>query len=310
MDAQYSEKKAEGLGVVEGRDMTLLGRDIARKLLEVEELPTLPVVIDKIISAVEGETASAQDLTTILEQDMAISARVLRLANSAFYGLRFKVDSIHRAVVVVGFDAVRMLSLATSVFDTLSGREQFALEPNDFWLHSLGAAKAGQILAKDLLAKEAVETCFTACLLHDIGKYSLALCLRDQYAQVVRRARAEQRRLCDVESEELETTHALAGMWVAQKWRLPPIITDTIGNQGRLAQYRGSFKAAVAVASLASELARAAGFGDAGDYCPIDMDPSAMAFLELSPERLDAIIAELLDVSSEARSFLEGLQQD
>jgi HD-like signal output (HDOD) protein len=287
----------------------VLDRDIARKLLDVEELPTLPIVIDKIIEAVEGGTASAQELTAILEQDMAISTRVLRLANSAFYGLRFKVDSIRRAVVVVGFDAVRMLALATSVFDTLSAREQFAIDPFDFWLHSLGTAKAAQILAKGLLANETLESCFTAGLLHDMGKYCLALSLREKYVEITKQARAEKRRLCDIESEVLETTHALAGMWVAQKWRLPPVITDTIGNQYRFAGYRGNYRPIVAVVTLASELSRKAGFGDAADFNEPVMDENAMAFLELSPERLQEIENDLRENSSEARMFLESLGQ-
>ena len=122
-------------------------------------------------------------------------------------------------------------------------------------------------------------------------------------------ARLEKRRLCDVESEVLETTHALAGMWVAQKWRLPPVITDTIGNQYRFASYRGNFRPIVAVVALASELSRRAGFGDAADFNESALDENALDFLELTPERLQEIEAELKECSSEARTFLESLEQ-
>ncbi|HNT36459.1 MAG TPA: HDOD domain-containing protein, partial [bacterium] len=156
----------------------MIDRQILVKLLHVQDLPTLPEVMAEILETIADEASSASDLTVLLEQDHAISARVLRLANSAFYGLRTRVDSIRRAVVVIGFDAVRHLALATTVFDALARRQQFALVPEDFWMHSLGAAKAAQIIAGRYCREASSDGCFTAGLLHDLGKYVLALVLK------------------------------------------------------------------------------------------------------------------------------------
>lgn len=287
----------------------MLERDIARKLLAVEDMPTLPAVMSQLLGVVEDENSSAQDLTAILEQDLAISTRILRLANSAFYGLRYKVDSLRRAVVVIGFDAVRMLALATSVFDALSRQSQFAFDPEEFWLHSLGAAKAAQLMSKGIKGVESAEGCFTAALLHDMGKYCLALALKDDYAAIVRCAEQQKNPLAVVERSVLQTTHADVGMWLADKWRLPAMITDAVGYQHRPLGYTGPYLLEVAVVGLSSEFARMANYGYAGDYDPPAFYPPSMDRLGLGKEQADRIKVELGEYFEEARRFLGILQE-
>lgn len=286
----------------------MLEQDIVKKLLEVEDMPTLPAVMNRVLETIESETSSAQDLTAILECDHAISARILRLANSAFYGLRHRPDTIRRAVIVVGFEAVRMLALATSVFDTLSKRKQFALNPEDFWLHSLGAAKAAQLLAGQIRGIESTEACFTAGLLHDMGKYILALVLKEQYQGVVNAAKESKVALHEVEQRELGVTHAAVGMWVGNRWNLPGIVTDVMGYQLRLSEYKGEYRAEVALASVSSDLSRKAGFGDAGDCEGVELGAARFEAIGLDAKRNEEVLAELAEYRQEARQFLDELR--
>jgi HD-like signal output (HDOD) protein len=288
----------------------MLNKDIARRLLEVEDLPTLPEVMNHILEVVESENSSAQDLTTILETDHAISARVLRLANSAFYGLRHRADSIRRAVVVVGFEAVRMLALATTVFDTLSSRKQFAIAPDDFWMHSLGTAKAAQLLSNHCRTTSSQEGCFTAGLLHDMGKYVLALVLKEKYQEVVRAAEENQINLLPAEQERLEANHAEVGLWLARRWRFPSMICDAIGHQYRVESYNGEYPTEVAIIALSSELSRQARFGDAGDFAPVHIHPAEPIASSMDTELIPSILEELADYRAEARRFLNMLQGD
>lgn len=288
----------------------MIDRDIARKLLDLENLPTLPAVMMKLLEAVEDEASSANDLTAILERDLAISARVLRLANSAFYGLRYQVESIQRAVVVVGFDAVRMLGLAMSVFDTLNRRRQFAFDPEAFWLHSLGAAKAAQLLAHTIPGVSTPESCFTAGLLHDIGKYCLALVLQTEYKAVVDTAAAANRDLHECESEILHTTHMDAAIWIIRKWHLPASLEEPIGYQQRLTDYRGPYRAEAALIGLASDLSRAAAFGDAGDAAPPDLSEDRALACGLTGTEIIEIRDKLAAYVPEAIGFLKILQED
>lgn len=286
----------------------MIERRILAKLLEVRDLPTLPEVMTKILETVEDETSSAQDLTELLEQDHAISVRLLRMANSAFYGLRYPVDSIRRAVVVIGFDAVRQLALATSVFDALSNREQFALDPEDFWMHSLGTAKAAQVLAKDRVTVESPEGCFTAGLLHDIGKYVLALVLKDEYREIVLEAKEGNRALREVELEKLETSHGEVGQWIATRWRLPEVLLDVMGNMHRAATYSRQSAAEVKVVALANDLSRAAGFGVAAEWAPPPLDTALLVALGVSRKTVSALVEELREFRDQTRELLETLR--
>ncbi|MCP4641829.1 MAG: HDOD domain-containing protein [bacterium] len=284
----------------------MINPEIVGRLLEVEDLPTLPAVMNRILATVENEASSAQDLTAILETDHAISARVLRLANSAFYGLRHRADSIRRAVVIIGFEAVRMLALATSVFDTLSGRSQFALDPEDFWLHSLGAAKATQLLATRMGGLESPEGCFTAGLLHDMGKYVLSLVQKEGYVWVVQSAEEREINLHELERDQFGVTHPEIGMWIANRWRFPKLIVDSIGFQHELGQYSGKYPSEVSLIALASDMARAAEFGNGGDFGKPSLRPTDRD-LPLSVAGVEEALEELAAFRSEARQFLDLL---
>jgi len=262
----------------------------------------------KILETVEDETSSAQDLTDLLEQDHAISARLLRLANSAFYGLRFPVDSIRRAVVVIGFDEVQQLALATSVFGALSSREQFALDPEDFWMHSLGTAKAAQMVAKDHLPVKSPGACFTAGLLHDIGKFVLALVLKDEYQEIVLEAKETNRALREVELKRLETTHGEVGQWIAGKWHLPKALPVVMANLHNAANYSGSNAGEVRVVALANDLSRAAEFGVAAEWTPPPLDEAFLAALEIPGETMSALVEELREFRDQTKVLLASLR--
>ncbi len=288
----------------------MVDRRVIAGLMKVHELPTLPEVISKVLEAVADERSSADDLTALLECDHAISARVLRLANSAFYGLRHRVDSIRHAVVVLGFDAVRHLALATSVFDVFARRQQFALDPEDFWMHSLGVAKAAQMVCERHCSVESPEGCFTAGLLHDIGKYLLAVVLEDEYRQIVREAQESQRLLIEVEREKLRTTHVEVGGWIAEKWQFPPPIVDMIANRYDGPTYSGPNKTEVAIVALADDISRKAGFGFAGDWEERPFECYLLETLGLTEGAADAIVAELGPLRTETRQFLNLLGQN
>lgn len=287
--------------------MKMVDRRILARLLEVHDLPTLPVIITRILETVADETSSASELTALLEQDHAISAKLLRLANSAFYGLRHRVDNIRRAVVVLGFNEVRQLALATSVFDTLSKRKQFAFDPEDFWMHSLGAARGAHLVAEKYCPTGTREGAFTAGLLHDIGKYVLALVLKEEYREIVQEAQNSRRVLREVEFEKMGTTHARVGRWIGEKWRFPPSILNAIGNIYRVTTYEEADQRTVAAVAVGDELSRKAGFGYAGDGECLKPDTGVLAILGIGPKEFDELVVQLQEVREEAASFLRVL---
>lgn len=282
----------------------MLDRRVLANLIEIHDLPTLPQVLNEILRAANDDRSSARDLRELLERDHAIAARVLRLANSAFYGVRHPVESIQQAVVVLGFEAVTELALATSVFSTFSERRQFALDPGDFWMHSFGTAKAAQLLCVSSGCDVEQESCFTAGLLQGIGKYVLALVLKGEYGRLVERARSEQRRLVDVERPLLGMTHDTIGAWLAEKWRFPELTQEVIATQYKAPEDLAAVSRAASLVVLAKGIARESGFGNAGDYDLRGVDTRIAAALGVDRGAIEGAQEELHGVYEEVRTFV------
>jgi HD-like signal output (HDOD) protein len=212
--------------------------------------------------------------------------------------------------VVLGFDAVRHLALATSVFNTFSHQKQFALDPEDFWLHSLGAAKACQILSTKHCQIESPEGCFTAGLLHDIGKYLFALVMKEEYGAVTKEAQESQRLLRNVEEETLDTNHAVVGGWLVDKWRFPQVFDDVISHLYSLETYSGPYRQDLALVVLANVMSMKAGFGRAGDYQELDFPPVALQVAGIHHATAVAVSEELAGMRPETEEFLRLLEQE
>lgn len=283
----------------------MLDREMRQKLLEVTELPTLPTVMVRILEVVEDDNSSASDLTAIFEMDHAISARVLRLANSAFYGLRHRVDNIRQAVVVIGFDAVKLLALATSVLDVFAHRKQQALDPEEFWTHSLGAAKAAQLVS-DRKKTSSAAACFTMGLLHDVGKYVLDLAFEEQYDEVLRTAQDSQRPLIDVEQEAFGTTHAEVGAWLVEHWQLPEIVATVIRHLYD-ADYEGPHCEERRIVALSDHLSQLAGFGAAGSLVDETVEPALVRALNFDQAEIDDLAGQLGRYHEATMRFFDAL---
>src|SRR5213594_5006135 len=139
--------------------------DYKRKVYGIRDLPTLPVIAQKVMKLADDD-ASAAKLAAIISSDQALSARVLRLANSAYYGYRARIGTIQHAMVVIGMNMLKQLSLSALVCATVGrgGKDRV-----QFWKHSFATAKASALIAKRAQIKEE-DLCFMAGLLHDVGK--------------------------------------------------------------------------------------------------------------------------------------------
>lgn len=279
------------------------------KLLQDQELPALPQVVTKVLEITSDESSSAEDAARLLESDPAISGRLLRAANSAFYGLRCQVGSIPRAVVVLGIEAVRGLVLSTGVFDSLSKKRQFTLDPEDFWMHSLGTARAAHLLARKYCPAASKDGCFTGGLLHDIGKYILALALKDDYQNIVQTARVSECALRDVENEKIGTNHSEVGRWIAEEWGFPPLLVEVIHFATCPETYSGPYKAEVEAVALANGLSRLADFGNAGDWDKPPVRPNLLVALGLIGEAVDDVVEELRQFRGETQQFLRLMKE-
>jgi putative nucleotidyltransferase with HDIG domain len=177
--------------------------DYKKKIYDIRDLPTLPVIAKKIMSLADDESLSAEKLAAIISSDQALSTRVLSLANPAYYGHPATISTVQRAMTVVGMKMVKQVSLSVLVCGTIGrggkGRTQF-------WKHSFGTAMAAALVAQRTGRKDN-DVCFMAGLLHDIGKMILEMHFPN----------------------ETEMDHAEVGAFMAERWQLPPALISAIG---------------------------------------------------------------------------------
>ena len=139
------------------------------------QLPTLPVIVNNIMSATRDERTSAEDLAGFIIKDQAISNKILKLSNSAYYGLMKEVDSIPRAITIIGFNEVISLTIGMSVLSAFRQKDLHEIfDIRDLWLHSIGCATAAKEIAKKTTGSGMAEQIFLNGLLHDMGKVILA----------------------------------------------------------------------------------------------------------------------------------------
>ena len=192
-----------------------------------KNLPTIPTVLAKILQLVDAETASGKELIAVVERDQALTGKLLRLANSAFFGQSRRVATIPRAVVLLGFSTVRNLALSVKVWETLgTGVARSRLE--ELWRHAVAVAIATKALATRLRAGDPEEA-FTAGLLHDVGRLLLAMRFRDEYWRAVGGA-GEAEAVDRLEAEHLAIDHTEVGGWILEAWNLPPAIVELVAQ--------------------------------------------------------------------------------
>jgi len=190
-----------------------------------ERLPRTPQLHDQLTTLMVDETTSLGRIAGVVEQDPAIAARLLQLANSAWVGLPRRVGTTRDALMVLGLDLLRKLVLIAEVFDAFE-RLPEGIDQSGFQRHSVMTARiAGKIVRPNVAAAAT-----TAALLHDVGKLALAVVQPEQYAKAVARSRASRTPLHRVERELLGFDHADAGAALMELWGLPLQTLHAVGD--------------------------------------------------------------------------------
>lgn len=204
---------------------------VAKLIGGVNNLPTPPIVFTQIQKVLNNPKTSAYEIGSILQEDPAISAKVLKMTNSAFYGLSQTVESVKQAVVIVGLEAIKNLVLSASMFKAFSS-DQLDLEFQDyFWRHSLATAFAARLLALKPQAEISfdAESGFSAGLLHDIGKMVISVYMADEAAKI--KSLRERNPECPeykVEEAVLGCNHTQIGALLGTQWKLPDKLIEAI----------------------------------------------------------------------------------
>lgn len=212
-------------------DDSLKVRKVQLIVDQIDSLPTLPGVAARVLQLASSEDSSARDLTHIIEADQSLTSRILTLVNSPLFNRGKPVGTIDRAVMMIGFEAVRNSVLSLKVFDLFSrkGATTFrsAFDRKAFWKHSLAVAVASQLIARRVRGAVAEEA-FVAGLLHDIGKVALDHALPKTFDQVIRRVQVQHRPYAEAEMSILGMDHTAIGKRLAENWRFPKDLVNVI----------------------------------------------------------------------------------
>ena len=194
----------------------------------IQNLPTLPKVAIQIIDLVSNPEISMEELSLAIHQDPSLAARVLKVANSPFYGMSRRVDSLQLALVILGLADVRNIALGITMLNVIK-----SLNPNvayygeKFWVHCAGCGIVARILGRKLNF-ESQGTDFIAGLLHDMGKIVIDEHFDSKFVFFFNKAFTHATPVLEAERELLGETHERIGGWLAQKWRLPYTLCDAI----------------------------------------------------------------------------------
>lgn len=268
----------------------------------VNDLPALPHVVVKVMQLSEDPDSTAQDINNVLTQDQSMTARVLRLANSAFYGFPRRISTVTDAVVLLGFRTIRSIVLAASVSEILNQEVGgYALEPGELWRHSQSSAIAARMIAKRV-KYPALDVAYTAALLHDIGKVILNNNMKEAYREVVGKIENTGIPFNEVETDVMGFNHAQVGAQVAEKWNLPPELVEAImyHHEPEKATINKKLTAIVHVADAVS-VTMGIGVGIDGMLYPVSSE--AMQLLGIDEIAIESIISEMADVVSDQQSF-------
>lgn len=206
--------------------MLLDANQIQKRLRDIKSLSTLPHVMMRVMTVIMSENSSAKDLAAEIRSDQAMTSKILKLANSAYYGFYRKIANIDDAVVLLGFKEIRSLCLAISVFDLFSNAGNDYFDRKQFWRHSMVTAVLAEMLAEPY--SEAYSQAFTAGLLHDLGRVVLDQYFPDQWKEVCKAVAERKTHWLAVEQEFLGTHHAEIGFWLTERWDFPPALTESI----------------------------------------------------------------------------------
>jgi putative nucleotidyltransferase with HDIG domain len=194
---------------------------------DIQDLPTLPSVVLKLNSMIRSPRTSAQQVGNLISNDPALTAKALKLVNSAFYGFPRKITNITHAIVILGFQKVRDIVLAASMFDLFRGKRTVGFHQGEFWEHTLVTALAAETLAKELGSPEAPDA-FVSGLLHDIGKLILAIHGSKEYEAVRKLSKEQDTPSYNAETLLLGFNHSDIGSWLGEKWQFPEKIVGSI----------------------------------------------------------------------------------
>ena len=279
--------------------------DLRQLLGPDDAVPSLPTIFHHLDAAVNNPRTSMRQVAEIISTDQSLSARLLKLVNSAFFGFPSRIETITHAVTIVGIKQLRDLALATSIIQMFRGIPIALLNPKSFWTHSIACGTAARILAA-YHQESNVERFFVAGLLHDIGHLLLYRHKAEEAKEALLRCVEGGKILYQVEREVMGVDHAEVGGEMLTFWKLPPSLAEAVRFH-HVPSRASRFPLECSIVHLGDLIANALQIGTSGERHVPPLEPLAWEGLRLPVSILSPAILQLeQQVSDAVALFFEG----
>jgi len=277
---------------------------------KIDELPTLPAVIPKILSLMKDKKSSVSDVTKVISRDPALTSKILKVANSAYYGFSQKITELDKALALLGFNMVKSLALSIGVIRSLPpGKRSPYFSAEGLWLHSLGVATIIKKIGKRFKDEALTEALFIIGLLHDIGKLVLDQFFSEQFLEALVHANNQnnEKSLHIVEHELIGITHCEVAEMLLTRWKFPDKIINPISYHHHKDSPEGIIPLDVSLLRVANSLVQQIGMGKEGNSVPNEIDESDLEIIKLKEEELEDLKSFLEGRRDEIDSFLQAM---
>ena len=274
------------------------------------DLPTLPHIAMEVSRLAHDPVSGMSDIVRIIHDDPSLTAKLLRVANSSFYGMSRHVESLNTALVILGMRELANIVSCIAIFRAFPQKAgQMTFDRKAFWLHSAGCGEIARAISTRLKLRLNSEG-FTAGLVHDLGKIILDQYFHDDFMEALKRSHEQKIPMIEAEDSVLGVNHAELGSWLAEIWSLPKNICGAIGYHHNPEATDSESRQLVALVNLADTFCQHAGIGFSGNEAEeVTINNSAWKILsEIQPEiaswDVEAFMLELEDHIARAREFV------
>jgi len=273
----------------------------------IEKMPSLSTTVTKVLEVCNKPNVSPNDLNKIISFDPVLTGNVLKLINSSYYSLPNHITSLTRAIIVLGINTVKNLSLTTAVLCSVKKKSKAKFSMDKFWAHSLCVGVTAKALAAEYkIPVNQREEFFLAGLLHDLGKIPMAQCFPDDYSQCITLAEEKNIPLHEAEHIIFGFNHQLCGLTIAKKWKLSDNIISVLKNHHALDDTNDEYKTLTLCVALANLYANIFNMGTMDNYSINDADVlELMEQSEISWNTIISLHEEIQDALEKASIFLK-----
>ena len=270
-------------------------------------LPAFPATVHRVTALINDSVSSLAELVAVIRLDPAITANILRMCNSAYFGLQHHVDNVNDAIMYLGRQNVVRAVMAAGVSRFFKDAPGYETEAKELWEHAVGAALMSQLLARKILGREDARV-FTAALLHDIGKIILGEYIHEKREEFSRLLEDGDRSFLEVEDEVLGMNHAALGGTIAAAWNFPLDIQITIAGHHRPDLLAENESPLPWIVHLADQACLMLGIGKGTDGLAYYGMACAVDRFNLSQKDLETVMADFLKEFENARELVGIVQ--